>query len=292
MMAIPYSSELDIVDLEIFAAEIRIKTIEMIGRVGKGHIGGSMSITDAMAVLYGKAMQVDPQNPSWDMRDRLVFSKGHSGPALYAALTLKGFFPQDWLDSMNQLGSRLPSHVHARLTPGVDASTGSLGQGLSVAVGLALADQIDERDCYVYCILGDGECQEGQVWEAAMFAGNHQLDRLIVLVDYNKRQCSGRIEQINDIKDLGSKFLDFGFAVLEVDGHNLAQIDTAIKRAKYQSCQPAVIILNTQKGKGCQYAEQVENCHNVAMTDEQTTAAVKALEKELARLRERRGLLL
>lgn len=286
-----YSSNAEILEIEILAAEIRIKTIEMIGRVGKGHIGGSMSIADAIAVLYGGAMRIDPNNPNWDMRDRLVFSKGHSGPALYAALTLKGFFPQEWLYSMNQLGSRLPSHVHARLTPGVDASTGSLGQGLSVAVGMALADQMDNRDSFVYCILGDGECQEGQVWEAAMFAGNHKLNRLIAMVDYNKRQCSGRVDRINDLKDIGEKFRDFGFSVMEVDGHDLGQIYQAVDIARHQSFQPVVIILNTIKGMGCQYAEKAENCHNVAMVDEQTSAAVKVLEKKLDELKERRGLI-
>jgi len=261
----------------------------MIGAVGKGHVGGSMSIADAMAVLYGKVMRYDPANPNWELRDRLVFSKGHSGPALYAALTIKGFFPNEWLASMNQVGSNLPSHVHARLTPGVDASTGSLGQGLSVAVGMALADQLDRRDTYVFCVMGAGECQEGQVWEAAMFAGNHILNHLVVLVDSNKRQCSGELKDINDLGNLGRKFNDFGFDVLEVNGHDVAQIEMAIRKAKGSHIRPTVIILDTIKGKGCSFAEQMKDNHNIPAGPQQVSTAVEVLEARIHKLNEMRG---
>ena len=284
----PCLSNAELIDLEVFATQIRIKTIEMIAAVGKGHVGGSMSIADALAVLYGRAMRYDPANPKWEMRDRLVYSKGHSGPALYAALAIKGFFPQEWLKSMNQLGSNLPSHVHARLTPGVDVSTGSLGQGLSVAAGLAVADRLDGRDSYVYCVMGDGECQEGQVWEAAMFAGNHILNRLIVLVDNNKRQCSGELKKINDVGDIGRKFKDFGFDVFEVNGHDLMQIDMAIRQAKQSTFKPSVIILDTIKGKSCSFAEKMADNHNITVNTEQAVAAVKILETRIDDLNDKR----
>ena len=203
-------------------------------------------------------------------------------------MTLKGFFPQAWLASMNQVGSNLPSHVHARLTPGVDASTGSLGQGLSVAAGMALADQMDGRNSYVFCVMGDGECQEGQVWEAALFAGNHVLNRLIVLIDNNKKQCSGELKKINDVGDVHRKFRDFGFNVIDVNGHDVAQIDLAVSQAKHSCYQPTALILDTIKGKGCSFAESMEDNHNISVSRQQADAAVKALEAEICQLQGRR----
>ena len=268
-------------ELEVFAAQIRMKAIEMIGNAGKGHIGGSMSIADAIAVLYGGAMCIDPKNPAWRDRDFLVFSKGHAGPALYAALAIKGYFPMEWLATMNRIGTKLPSHVNAQTVPGIDISTGSLGQGLSIAVGLALADMIDRRLNYVYCILGDGECQEGQIWEAAMFAGNRNLNRLVIMVDYNKWQCSNAINKINDIRDIGAKFKDFGFSVIEVDGHNVEQIAWAIERAKEQTKGPSAIILDTIKGRGCSFAEQMENSHCITVSKEGAIEAIAAIQEQL-----------
>lgn len=262
-----------------FAAEIRIACIQMIQKVGKGHIGGSMSIADAMAVLYGYAMQVDPQNPQDPKRDQLVLSKGHAGPALYAALALKRFFPMEWLDTMNQFGSPLPSHTNALLTPGVDISTGSLGQGLSVAVGLALADLMDRRPCHTYCILGDGECQEGQVWEAAMLAGNRKCGRLIVLLDENGFQCSNPTAYANNPGDLGAKFGLFGFQVETVDGHNIAAIVQAVENAKVLGEKPHLIVLKTIKGYGCSFAQGMANNHCIGVSEEQMEEAVAILNR-------------
>lgn len=265
--------------LKKLAIDIRIETIRMIAHTGKGHIGGSMSIAEVLAVLYGVELHVDPQNPKWEARDRLILSKGHCGPALYAALALTGFFPLEWLKTMNQMNTRLPSHVNALLTPGVDVSTGSLGQGLSVAVGMALAAQLQKREFDIFCILGDGECQEGQIWEAALYAGSHKLNHLIVFVDRNKRQCTGYVNEITNLDPYKEKWISFGFCTFEVNGHQVEEIQKAIHAARKEQ-GPVVIILNTEKGKDCSFAENIKNNHSIPVSWQQMEEAVEKLLRQ------------
>lgn len=250
-----------------------------IASFGKGHVGGSLSIVDVLAVLYGKVMNIDPKNPDWEDRDRFVLSKGHSGPALYAALALKGYFPLDMLQTLNQNGTNLPSHADRLKTPGVDMSTGSLGQGASTAIGLALADRNDGKaDTYTYLILGDGECQEGQVWESAMFAAQQKLSNLITFVDANKKQLDGYVKDICDLRSLAEKYTAFGYNTIETeDGHDVKQIYDAIQKAKECKTKPSVIVLNTVKGKGIAHYEQMFSNHSAGVTEENLKEALDEL---------------
>jgi transketolase len=234
------------------ALEIRALTI---GFLGKGHIGGSMSIVEALAILYRTHMRIDPKKPQKPDRDRLVLSKGHAGPALYSALAYHGYFPQEWLHTLNVGGTNLPSHADMNRTPGIDMTAGSLGQGLSAAVGIALANQIDERDYRTYCIIGDGESNEGQIWEAAQSAPQFKLSNLIAFTDYNKMQLDGWMTDIMNVEDLNAKWLAFGWFVQRVDGHDFQQLDLAIRRAQAEQCRPSMIIMDTVKGKGAAIAE-------------------------------------
>ncbi|ACR79701.1 transketolase [Kosmotoga olearia] len=276
-------TEKEIRELEKFALEIRIQTLKELGYLGFGHIGGAMSIVELLAVLYGKEMRYDPKNPKWDGRDWFILSKGHAGPALYATLALKGFFSIDLLKTLNQGGTNLPSHCDRNKTPGIDMSTGSLGQGISMGIGVALGFKMDGKSNYVYVVLGDGECQEGQVWEAALYGGNAKLDNLIVFVDYNKQQLDGYIDDINPLGDLREKWEVFGWHSQEVDGHNVAEIYDAIQKAKKTKGKSSVIILHTIKGKGCSFAEGIELNHHMKFTEEQIEQAIKPLEEELRR---------
>ena len=264
-------------DFVNFSKEIRRNTLRCLHSQGSGHVGGSLSIVDALAVLYGKHMDVDPMNPKKDDRDKLVLSKGHAGPALYATLALKGFFPVEWLDTLNKLGTRLPSHANLNLTPGVDMTAGSLGQGLSSACGLALANKAKGIDKYVYVITGDGELQEGQNWEGAMFAANKQLN-IIVLVDNNKLQIDGATKDVMNIEDIEAKFRAFGFATQRVDGHDHAALDQAITQAKAQKGAQC-IVMDTVKGKGVSFYETMgAGVHSTDVTDEQYTKALEELK--------------
>ncbi|HBG02187.1 MAG TPA: transketolase [Firmicutes bacterium] len=261
-----------------FARQIRVTTLKELGHLGFGHLGGAMSVVELLAVLYGDVMKIDPQNPAWEERDWLVLSKGHAGPALYATLALKGYFPEEMLLTLNQGGTKLPSHADRNLTPGVDMTTGSLGQGFSTGLGVALGHRLEGKDNSVYIVLGDGECQEGQVWEAVLYAGNAKLDNLIVFVDYNKQQLDGFVEDINPLGDLGAKWEAFGWHAQEVDGHNVAEIYGAIKQAKAAKGKSSVIILHTIKGKGCHFAEGVELNHHMRFTQEQIAESLAILE--------------
>lgn len=272
-------TDAEITELERFANQIRIETLKELGHLGFGHIGGAMSIIELLAVLYGKVMRVDPKNPTWEDRDWLVISKGHSGPSLYAVLALKGFFPKDWLYTLNKGGTRLPSHCDRNLTPGVDMSTGALGQGISTGMGVAMGLKADKKKNYVYIIIGDGESQEGQVWEAALFGGNANLDNLIVFVDYNRQQLDGYVDNINSLGDLSRKWEEFGWHTQEVDGHNVNDIYTAIQMAKQVRNRSHVIILHTIKGKGCNFAEGVELNHHMHFTEDQVANAIEELER-------------
>lgn len=262
-----------------FSKEIRRQTLRCLHSQGSGHVGGSLSIADVLAVLYAKHMDVDPANPKRTNRDCLVLSKGHSGPALYATLALKGFFPLDWLDTLNKLGTRLPSHTNLNLTPGVDMTAGSLGQGLSCACGLALAKKLSGDTHYVYVITGDGELQEGQNWEGAMFASAKKLDNIIVFVDANKLQIDGTTQDVCNVEDIAAKFASFGFAATRVDGHNHRAIDEAIVQAKAEPGKPHCIVLDTAKGRGISFYESMgAGVHSTTVTDEQYAAALLELK--------------
>ena len=264
-------------NFEKFSKEIRRSTLRCLHSQGSGHVGGCLSIVDVLAVLYGKHMDVDASNPKKDDRDRLVLSKGHAGPALYATLALKGFFPMEWLDTLNKLGTRLPSHVNINLTPGVDMTAGSLGQGLSCACGLALANKTKGINKHVYVITGDGELQEGQNWEGAMFAANKQLN-IIVLVDNNKLQIDGPTRDVMNVEDIEAKFASFGFATQRVDGHCHKALDQAISKAKRRK-GPQCIVMDTVKGKGVSFYEMMgAGVHSTNVTDEQYAKALEELK--------------
>lgn len=278
------ADEKKILELKRFAADIRIAAIEQMHSIGSGHVGGSMSICDLIACLYGGVMRVDPQNPRWELRDRFVMSKGHAGPAMYAALALRGYFPREELLTLNRPGTRLPSHTDMNRTPGVDMTTGSLGQGFSTALGMALGCRRKGLDSYVYVLLGDGECEEGQVWECAMFAPAKGLTNVIGFVDSNKEQICGSVEEVAGLRDIGGKFAAFGWHVVNVeDGNDVEQILAAIDEAKAVKSAPSMIILNTLKGKGCCFAEHVFN-HNMPVSDGQAAEAIARLEEYKAAL--------
>ncbi|MCP1103678.1 transketolase [Aequitasia blattaphilus] len=262
-----------------FAQEIRVNALEGLKDLGFGHVGGAMSATDVLAVLYGKVMNIDPKNPQWEDRDYFVMSKGHAGPALYATLALSGYFPVEELQTINRNGTRLPSHCDRNSTPGIDMSTGALGQGMSTAIGIAHGNKILGKDNYTYLLLGDGECDEGQVWEGALYAPQHQLDHLITFIDYNKQQLDGYTKDILDLGDLQQKFNDFGWYTLEVDGHNVDAIYDAIELVKKQEGKPGMIILNTQKGKGCNFAEGILYNHHMTFSKEQCEEAIKCIKE-------------
>lgn len=272
---------MDFEKLKRFSADIRIWTIREIAEAGFGHIGGSASIADVLAVLYGGMMKVDPENPKWEDRDWFVLSKGHCAPALYAALALKGFFPMDWLKTLNKGGTSLPSHADMRRVPGVDMSTGSLGQGISAAVGIALANKIQGKDSWTYCIVGDGECNEGQVWEACQAATHYGLDRFITFVDWNKKQLDGTLEQISNPVDLAAKFAAFGFQTQTVAGYDVEAIWKAVEQAKAAPGKPHCIVLDTYKGLGVDFAEKEVFNHYLTFGHEKGEQGVAEIERRL-----------
>jgi transketolase len=267
--------------LENKADEIRCKTIDTIGYLGVGHIGGALSVVDVLTLLYYKHMDVSPHDPKKKDRDKLVLSKGHAGPTLYSILADKGFFPEEWLHTLNKCGTNLPSHCDMNRTPGIDMTTGSLGQGISAAVGLALANRLDGIDKKVYLIIGDGESQEGQVWEGAMSAAQFGLNNLIAFTDFNKMQIDGYICDIMNLEDLGAKWESFGWAVQRVDGHDLRMMDKAIAVAQKEQSRPSMIILDTVKGKGAFFAEGKFESHNMNFTYEMAREACERLNKNI-----------
>lgn len=263
------------------SADIRIQTIKALANAGYGHIGGAMSVADVLGVLYGGVMNVRPHQPDWEQRDYLVVSKGHSGPAVYAALALRGYFPMEWLDTINQGGTPLPSHCDRRKTPGIDMTTGSLGQGFSAAVGIALGNRLKGLDNYTYCIIGDGEMQEGQVWEAAMCAAQNHLDKLILFIDDNKKQLDGFTKDICDIYDICEKFTAFGWEATSVKGYDAEEIAGAVESAKRVRGKPSAIRLDTLKGLGCCFAENVFN-HYMNITQQMADEAIAEIERRYA----------
>jgi transketolase len=268
-------------ELEDFALEIRKKTIYMIGKLGVGHIGGALSIVEVLALLYGHEMRYDPKNPRWEGRDLLVLSKGHAGPALYAALAIKGFFPISWLDTLNQGGTQLPSHCDRYRTPGIDMSTGSLGQGLSVASGLALGRRMDKSAVKIFCIIGDGESNEGQNWEAAMFAAHYGLSNLIAFTDYNKLQIDGTTDAIMSLGDIEGKWRSFGWHTERCKGHDIASIYEALSccrtQGEAQGGKPSMVILDTVKGKGAAFCEGKVESHNMNFSLELANEAIAVM---------------
>lgn len=266
------------IDLKKKSLEIRKSTLNTIGNLGVGHIGGSLSIIELLVVLYEKHMNIDPKNPKMEGRDRLVVSKGHSGPAVYAMLSDKGYFDKDWLLTLNKPGTNLPSHCDMNKTPGIDMTTGSLGQGFSCAMGIAKASKIRKDNATIYTIIGDGETQEGQIWEAAMFAAHQKLDNVIAFTDYNKFQLDGKIEDICNIAPLDEKWKAFGWNTIVVDdGNDCEKIDKAIIEAK-KSDKPSMIILNTVKGKGVRFAEEAgASNHSMPISAELLKEALEEL---------------
>ncbi|MEA4966396.1 MAG: transketolase [Oscillospiraceae bacterium] len=273
---------IDFERLRRFSADIRIETVREIGEAGFGHIGGSASIADVLAVLYGEVMKLDPQHPDWEGRDWFVLSKGHCAPALYAALALKGYFPLERLKTLNKSGTTLPSHADRLKVPGVDMSTGSLGQGISAAVGIALANRLQGRDSSTYCIVGDGELNEGQVWEACQQANDRKLDHFFCFVDWNKKQLDGRLQQINEPGNIEEKFRAFGFDARTVKGCDVKEIYEGIQAAKAAEGRPHCIVLDTCKGLGVNFAEEAEFNHYMTFDAEKAERAVKEIERRLA----------
>lgn len=267
-------------ELHEFANDLRCLVIRMIHRAGSGHPGGALSAADIVATLYFSVLRIDPARPGWPDRDRFVLSKGHACPVVYAALARRGFFPVEELWTLRKLGSRLQGHPDVRKTPGIDATTGSLGQGISVACGLALAGKIDARGYRVYTMVGCGESQEGQVWEAAMCAAHYKLDNLTAIVDYNRLQLDGTLAEIMEIEPLAEKWRAFGWRVLEIDGHNFVEIQEALSTARATTGRPTVIIARTIKGKGVSFMENQVKWHAGGVSDGQLQQALADLACE------------
>ncbi len=266
-------------ELQQQANEIRKHIVTSLHAAKCGHPGGSLSMADIMTYLYFEEMQVDPKDPKKVDRDRLVLSKGHVAPVLYAALAEKGYFPKEELLKLRKTGAMLQGHPDMKGTPGVDMSAGSLGQGISVAVGMALSAKLSDEDYRVYTVLGDGEIEEGQVWEAAMFAGHRKLDNLVVIVDNNNLQIDGSVDEVCSPYPIGEKFEAFNFNVVEIDGHDFDAIEAAFKNAREKKGMPTAIVAKTTKGKGVSFMENQVSWHGAAPNDEQYEAAMAELEK-------------
>lgn len=256
---------------------LRTSIITMLGEAGSGHPGGSLSAADIVASLYFWEMNIDPKNPQDPNRDRFVLSKGHAAPVLYAALAEKGYFDPALLTTLRKLGSPLQGHPDMRKLPGVEASTGSLGQGIAWAVGMALAGKMDKKDYRVYTLLGDGEMQEGMLWEATMAAAHYQLDNLVAFIDYNGLQIDGPIREVMCSEPIGDKFAAFGWHVIEIDGHNYRAILEALEQARDIKQQPVAIVAHTIKGKGCSFMENKAEWHGTTPNKEQTAQALQEL---------------
>ena len=272
-------------DLQEKAFEIRCLTINEIASFGSGHIGGAMSICDVLAYLYFHQMKVDPKNPKMEDRDRLVVSKGHAGPAVYSALALKGFIDKSELSTLNQGGTKLPSHVDMTKTPGIDFTAGSLGQGFSAALGIALGNRIKGVNAWTYTIIGDGESQEGQIWEGAELAGAKKVDSLIAFEDLNGQQLDGYTKDIipEDVDAVIKRWESFGWSVQSVNGHDIAQIDNAVENAKKEKGKPHMIILNTKKSFGFAPGEGIKSNHSMPVTKEVAKEAIEALKEREGR---------
>ena len=264
------------------ACKVRMGAIKGVHAAKAGNPGGSLSAADLFTYLYFKELRIDPKNPKWEDRDRFVLSKGHTAPGLYAALALRGYFPEEDLLTLRQIGSHLQGHPNMNLTPGVDMSTGSLGQGVSTAAGMALAAKYQGKDCRVYTLLGDGEIQEGEVWEAFMFAHHYKLDNLCVIIDNNGLQIDGRVEDVMSPYPIPEKLRAFGFQVYEIDGHDFEQMETAFNQARETKGVPSAIVMKTVKGKGVSFMENQAGWHGKAPNDEEFEIAMNELSAQLA----------
>ena len=272
-------------ELKKSALKIRGAIVAAIAAKGGGHIGGSLDLAELFAVLYDEYMRVYPLNPQWHERDYLVCSKGHAGPALYAALALKGFFPYEMLRTLNQEGSMLPGHCDRIKVPGVDATTGSLGQGLSIAAGLALAAKLSKTDQRVFCITGDGESAEGQIWEAVQFSAHYKLDNLIVFLDWNKMQIDGSNDEVMSLGDVKEKYKAFGWNSCLIDGSSVTQINETVGNAiEYKNGKPTMIILDTIKGYGVSCVSSIKNNHCIGFSQNLYLQAKGELETQAEQL--------
>ncbi len=271
-------------ELQALAVRIRMAALEAIHSLGSGHLGGAMSIADVLAVLYGKEMKYNAADPKWPERDKLVCSKGHAGPAVYGTLAVKGFFPYEELKTLNRPGTRLPSHCDRNKTPGVDMTTGSLGQGTSLACGMALGEKLRGRDARVFLIVGDGESNEGQVWEALAFASAKKLDNLVVLLDWNKRQLDGWTEDVYPMGGYVAKLEAFGFDTVKVNGNDVEAVADALERTRQAAGKPHAVILDTVKGAGIQEVADTAMNHSLPVSDEQFERWTAQLKSELAAL--------
>lgn len=271
----------DVKALEKIAKDIRIGVIEAVYNGKSGHPGGSLSCADILAVLYFNQMNIDPKKPSAKERDRFVLSKGHCSPALYSTLARRGYFEKEKLLSFRNIESNLQGHPDMNKVPGVDMTSGSLGQGLSVANGMALSSKLNKDGFRVYCLLGDGEIEEGQVWEAAMSSSKYKLDNLCVIVDNNNLQIDGTIEEVKGLKNIPQKFKSFGFEVIEIDGNNIEELINAFNVAKQIKERPTAIIAKTIKGKGVSYMENKASWHGKAPNEEEYKKAIEELNKSL-----------
>lgn len=270
--------------LKALAVRIRLAILDAIHSIGSGHLGGALSIADVMAVLYGREMNIRVEEPLWPDRDKLVCSKGHAGPAVYGTLAVKGYFPYEELKTLNKNGTRLPSHCDRNKTPGVDVTTGSLGQGTSQACGLALGDRLKGRKNRVFLIVGDGELDEGQCWEAFSFAAAHKLSNLVVLVDWNKKQLDGYTEDVLPMGDLDRKMEAFGFDTVQVKGNDLVAIAEALERTRQGGDRPYAIVLDNVKGAGIEEVENTVMNHSLPVNDEKYEKWTAELKAELAAL--------
>lgn len=271
-------------ELKIFATRARMGVLEGVYNAKAGHPGGSLSICDLLSVLYNNELRVDPKNPKAENRDRLVLSKGHAAPAVYAALALKGFFPVEDIKTLRKSDSYLQGHPNMDKVPGIDMSTGSLGQGISAAVGMALGAKLDKADYRVYTILGDGELEEGQVWEAAMFAGNRQLDNLVAFIDNNNLQIDGTMDEVNAPYPIAEKFAAFNWNTIEIDGHDYDAIEASLAAAKACKGRPTAVVMKTVKGKGVSFMEDAVGWHGSAPNTEQYEQAMTELKAALTAL--------
>ncbi len=271
---------LKIEELQQKARKVREDIIEEVYSAKSGHPGGSLSVADILTVLYFREMNIQPENPDWEERDRFVLSKGHCSPALYSCLANRGFFPVEDLKTFRNINSYLQGHPDKNKVPGVDMTTGSLGQGLSAANGMAIAGKIDQKDYRVYCVLGDGEIEEGQIWEAAMAASQYKLDNLCVIVDNNNLQIDGTIEEVMSSYPIDEKFRSFGFQVINIDGHDIEEIIKAFEVAKNVKGKPTCIIAKTTKGKGITFMENQAGWHGKAPNEEQYQQAMKEMRQE------------
>jgi transketolase len=268
-MVITAKSQKNTEELKKIADSVRLSVFKAIHSAGGGHFGGTLSCVEILTMLYFNVMRIDPKNPNWPQRDRFILAKGHAGPTLYVILSELGYFPKEWLSELDQSGGRLPKHVDRLKTPGIEVSSGPLGQGLSVGVGMALSAKMDSSDVKVYVLLGDGECNEGQVWEAVMTAAKYKLDNLIAIVDRNRLQIDGSSDEVMPMEPFEDKWKSFNWNVLTADGHDFSDLEKAFDAAKIVHGKPTVIIADTTKGKGVSFMENQHEWHSGSITEEQ-----------------------